>query len=101
MDSEDADDLRGRDDHHLIQSICACRTTADAMIETELKERAVLRYPHTDPYFMRLQIAGLDSLAVIVCRTLGRLREQGFDFIIESVVEIRRDIVIRELFFDC
>jgi Cft2 family RNA processing exonuclease len=61
-----------------------------------------IEYQFSDAgHLMRLQIAGLDSLAVIVCRTLGRLREQGFDFIIESVVEIRRDIVIRELFFDC
>jgi hypothetical protein len=46
------------------------------------------------------EVAGLDGLAVVVLRTTGGVREQVFDFVIEGVVEVRRDILVCELFFD-
>ena len=47
------------------------------------------------------EIARLDSLAAIVAGSPCRIREQVRDFAIERVIEIRRDVLICELFFDC
>jgi hypothetical protein len=46
------------------------------------------------------EIASLDSFPVVVIYSLSSLCEQVYDFAIKCIVEVRRDVLICELFFD-